>query len=368
MCSSKLMTLFDYLLIILLILIWWLIKNLKFITPGVQFLQGDHQLFHENNSIFFYKLENLKKAELIDKIQEIDSKKHLEKSTINKLSLSEIRKLYFKKVIFLISKMWTFLSKLTIFSIFLKVILNFKLMRFIWILFSSLITFVFGLAYSEIYGFKVIFDEIMNYFSYAIDYIHGFKFYHILTKILTSIKNVNEESIKDQTNTIESVIKTEVKETPSSFMTTNNPSSTGNEISVTENKVNNRWDNKQEVINEYRNKYSILICLFLLAGLTWFLWDDIKLLLSSISPGKPDLGGNEDNKSGFLDYQEEYFHYFKELEVNDNLYDLEVIRAQSNKVEYLDVENSKWVDSPTTPKASSSKLPSSQGVMLPISK
>nr|AWX52936.1 hypothetical protein [Lactarius sp. (in: basidiomycete fungi)] len=306
MCSSKLMTLFDYLLIILLILIWWLFKNLTFMTPGVQFLQGDHQLFHENNSIYLYKLENLKKSELIDKIQEIDSKKHLEKSTINKLSLSEIRKLYFKKVIFLLSKMWTFLSKLTIFSIILNVILKFKLIRFIWILFSSLITFIFGLAYSDVYGFKAICYEIIEYFYYAIDYIHGTKFYHILTKILSSIKDVNEESIIDKTKTIEkqkeeikteiieTVIKEEVKETPSSFMTTNNPSSSGSEVSVAENQDDNRWNNKQEIINGYK-KYT-------------------------------------------------------------------------NKIDYSDVENSKWVDSPTTPKASSSKLPSSQSIMLPVSK
>jgi len=106
----------------------------------------------------------------------------------------------------------------------------------------------------------------------------------------------------------------------------------------------------------------------LLADLTWFFLDDIKTFVTSISPRKPDLGGNENSDSNLLDYQEEYSNYFKELDTNEELYDLEVIRAQSNKIEYLDVENSKWVDSPTTPKASSSKLPSSQSVMLPVSK
>jgi hypothetical protein len=37
-------------------------------------------------------------------------------------------------------------------------------------------------------------------------------------------------------------------------------------------------------------------------------------------------------------------------------------------VEYIDVENTKWEDSPTTPKASTSKLPDRDVVMIPISK
>jgi hypothetical protein len=64
-------------------------------------------------------------------------------------------------------------------------------------------TFIFGLAYSDIYGFKVIFDEIIESFSFFIDYIHNTKFYHIFIKILTSIKGVNEELIKEKTDSIE---------------------------------------------------------------------------------------------------------------------------------------------------------------------
>ena len=167
------MILLNYLWIILLILIWWIFRNLNFVTPSVQLIQGVP--YNENFSILYTKLENLKKSELIEKIQEIDSKPHLEKSTINKFSLTEIRKLYFKKLSFLFSKMWTFLSKFKIVSIILMLILRFKLIRFIWILISSLMTFIFGLAYSDIYGFKVIFDEIIESFSFFIDYIHNTK-------------------------------------------------------------------------------------------------------------------------------------------------------------------------------------------------
>jgi hypothetical protein len=73
------------------------------------------------------------------------------------------------------------------------------------------------------------------------------------------------EILENKTEKIEVKIeKIEVKETPSSILTTNNQSSTGSEISIEENKNNHRGTNKQEIINGY----SILISLFILAGLS----------------------------------------------------------------------------------------------------
>ena len=59
--------------------------------------------------------------------------------------------------------------------------------------------------------------------------------------------------------------------------------------------------------------------------------------------------------------------------MNEELYDLDEIKSQDKdkSIEYSEVEKIKWEDSPTTPKASTSKLPldsSKVGVMLPISK
>jgi hypothetical protein len=72
----------------------------------------------------------------------------------------------------------------------------------------------------------------------------------------------------------------------------------------------------------------------------------------------------------FLNHEEEYKQYFKEISTNEELYDLDVIRSQDKgkTIDYIDVENIKWEDSPTTPKASTSKLPETHGVMLPISR
>jgi len=88
---------------------------------------------------------------------------------------------------------------------------------------------------------------------------------------------------------------------------------------------------------------------------------------------KPDDDGSTTTESPvFLDQQEEYKQYFREMSTNEELYDLDVIRSQGKDkvVDYSDVENTKWEDSPTTPKASNVPLNSSSnpGVMLPISR
>ena len=146
-------------------------------------------------------------------------------------------------------------------------------------------------------------------------------------------------------------------------MTGNDQSSTGSEISTTESEDNIRRTNKQEI----NNKYIVLVSLLILSGLAWFFWDDITDFLSP----KPDLGGgNEKTNISPIDYRDEYNLYFKEVELNQELYDLEVIKTQSKgkDIDYSDVENIKWKDSPTTPKASSSKLPANPVLMIPISK
>jgi len=158
-------------------------------------------------------------------------------------------------------------------------------------------------------------------------------------------------------------------------LTTNNPISTRNETSIESNQNNIGQFNKQEIINEYK-KYIILVSLLILAGLGWFFWEDVKPILNFFRKRKPDSStSNENNLPELLDPSEEYPEYFREvksIEVEEELYDLEVIRNQveGNKkaVDYSQIEIDKWTDSPTTPKAGPSKLPTNQGIMVPISK
>lgn len=102
-------------------------------------------------------------------------------------------------------------------------------------------------------------------------------------------------------------------------------------------------------------------------------WYKTFFFFSNLKKGKPDLGVDDsntpENKIDIIDHQEEYEQYFKELATNEELYDLDVIRSQSKGkgIDYSEVEKYKWEDSPT-PKASMSRLPSEQTIMVPISK
>jgi len=91
-------------------------------------------------------------------------------------------------------------------------------------------------------------------------------------------------------------------------------------------------------------------------------------MFKNVTPGDDDSTTTE--APNFLDPQEEYNRYFKELESSQELYDLDVIKSQNKGtvIDYSDVEKTKWGDSPTTPKASTSKLPETHGVILPFSK
>jgi hypothetical protein len=125
------------------------------------------------------------------------------------------------------------------------------------------------------------------------------------------------------------------------------------------------------LLSPYYKNFGILFSLIVLAGLGWFFWDDIKPLLSLniFRKRKPGSSENiESNNPDLLDYPEEYGHYFKEIEVNEELYNLEQVRTQAKgkTVDYSDINLDKWIDSPTTPKAGSSKLPSKEVLMIPI--
>lgn len=111
-------------------------------------------------------------------------------------------------------------------------------------------------------------------------------------------------------------------------------------------------------------------------GLIYIYWDSINELFKNVKPSDgndtSDSSSNGRNSPLYMDPQEvEYRKYFKEVDENQELYDLDVVRSQDKgkAVDYSEVENIKWEDSPTTPKPSKSfELPKDPGIMLPISK
>jgi hypothetical protein len=68
-------------------------------------------------------------------------------------------------------------------------------------------------------------------------------------------------------------------------------------------------------------------------------------LFKNVTPdlGKDEDGSNTSNSPVFTTHQEEYENYFKELDSNQEMYDLDVIRNQNKStiVDYSDVEKSK---------------------------
>jgi len=85
-----------------------------------------------------------------------------------------------------------------------------------------------------------------------------------------------------------------------------------------------------------------LLCLFsVFLYLNFWIWDYINELFKNV---KPDLGKDENedgsNTPVFLDPQDEYKQYFRELSTNEELYDLDVIKSQDKgkAIDYSDVE------------------------------
>lgn len=262
------MTIFNYLLLILLIIIWILYKNLSLQTQGVQFFQGDHKLLNKNYYIDYMKLEKLTKLELVKRIKELDSKNFLDYSKVNKLAIKDLWKLCIKILSNLFNNFIKLFTKISLFSIFFTLFSKFKVIKYIWNIFYLFLVSIFGVAISDTYGFKVIFEEFINYWDKYIIFIQETKFYQIISKILTSYKSIEETgSIKTEEIQIDEEIKKE---------------SVSNQYwKSDENKITSIEDNRQnirdtsEVDSFYYNKYFIITISIISLSLIYYYWDNI---------------------------------------------------------------------------------------------
>jgi hypothetical protein len=66
-------------------------------------------------------------------------------------------------------------------------------------------------------------------------------------------------------------------------------------------------------------------------------------LIKNVKPDDDDSSTTTTETPVFLDREDEYKKYFKELSSNEELYDLDVIRYQNKgeNIDYIDVENTK---------------------------
>lgn len=330
-----------------------------------------------NTSLVFIKPETLTKTELVEKFKELSSSKtlkDLKKDEVNtdknKITFKEFLKTYYSKISNFIIKYKNFITKIALFTILIKYFRKIKLLRFLFRIINYIFLSTLGIFISDIYGLKEIIAEIEYYWMNYVNFIHESKIYKTLVKIFHIVSDENKsEVIEDKSKIVEnkSELIEDLLKSKSNLNDSEIPSS-GNELK-NEKIVHDKTSGGDEKENWFELKKYFLIGISIVSlTFIYIYWDSISELIKNV---KPDDSSSDGSKTPiFLDPQEEYGKYFKEIEINKELYDLEVIKAQNKgkSIDYLDVENTKWEDSPITPKASTSKLPQSQGVMLPISK
>ena len=338
-----------------------------------------YKITTENCSLVFIKPENLTKTELVEKFKKLSSSKSLKdlkKDEVNKVNKDENKitfkdflKTYYSKISSFIFKFKILITKITLFTILIKYLRKIKLMSFIFRIINYILLSTFGIFISDIYGLKEIIVQIEYYWMEYVNFIHESKIYKTLVKIFYFVNDNKSEVIENKSEIInDKVVENKFE---SKIIKSELPSS-GTELK-NEKIIHDKSSGGNEKENWFELKTYFLIGISILSlGLIYICWDSISELFNK---NKPDLDGDEGGSNTtetpvFLDHEEEYKKYFKELSTNEELYDLDVIKNQNKGkvVDYSDVENTKWNDSPTTPKASSSKLPEKDGIMLPFLK
>ena len=326
------------------------------------------------DGLVLIKPENLSKTELVEKFKELSSSNSLkelknikneDKKDEDKITFKNYLKSYFIRLSAFILKYKILISKLALFTILIKYFRKFKLMRFIFRIINYFLLSTFGIFISDIYGLREIITQIEYYWIEYVNLIHENKIYKTLIKIFHVVADENKsEVIEDKVVENKSEI---IKYKSESKIINSEIPSSGRELK-NEKIVHDKTSGGDEKENWFKlNKYFWIGLSIVSLSLIYIYWDSISELFKNVKPD--DDGSNTPETPIFTSHQEEYEEYFKEIEANNELYDLDVIRAQNKgkAVDYSDVETAKWGDSPTTPKPSTSKLPERDVVIIPVS-
>lgn len=328
-----------------------------------------------NNGLVFIKPENLSKTELVEKFKELSSSKSLkdlknikneDKKDENevKKTLWEYLKSYFLRLsafIFKYKNLISFMNKIALFTILIKYFRKIKLIRFTFRIINYIFLSIFGIFISDIYGLNEIILQIEYYWINYVKFIHESRIYKTLIKIFHVVTDENKpEVIEDKFTEIENKFESKIinSELPSS----------GTELK-NEKIVHDKTSGGNEKENWFKiDKFFWMGLSIISLGLIYIYWDSINELFKNVKPDDDSSEGS--NTPIYLDPKEEYQKYFKEMDTNQELYDLDVIKAQNKGkvIDYSEVENTKWEDSPTTPKPSTYKLPERDSIILPISR
>lgn len=331
------------------------------------------------NGLVFIKPENLTKTELVEKFKELSSSKSLkdlknikneDKKDEDKITIKEFLKSYYFRLSSFYFKFKNLITKIALFTILIKYFRKIRIMRFIFRIINYIFLSTFGIFISDIYGLKEIIAQIEYYWMEYVNFIHESKIYKTLVKIFHVVTDENKsEVIENKSEVIEDKSKVVENKSESKIINSEIPSS-GRELK-NEKIVHDKTSGGDEKENWFElNKYYWIGLSILSLTLMYVYWDSIIELLKHKIPDDDDDGSTTIDSPVYVNHEKEYEKYFKELSHEEELYDLDLIRHQNKgkTIDYNDVENTKWEDSPTTPKPSTSKLPERQAIILPISK
>ena len=321
------------------------------------------------------------KTELVEKFKELSSSKSLndlkniksedKKKDGDKITFKNYLKSYYIRLSGFILKyknLITLMNKIAFFIILMKYFRKFKLMRILIRIINYIFLSTLGIFISDVYGITEVIAGIEYYWMEYVNFIHESKIYKTLVKIFSVVRDENKSEVIESKVVVNNseIIKEPLKSETISKL--NELPSSGRELK-NEKIVHDKTSGGDEKENWFKlNKYFWIGLSIFSLSLIYIYWDSISELFKNVKPD--DDGSNTPETPIFTSHQEEYEEYFKEIETNNSLYDLDVIRAQNKgkAVDYSDVETTKWGDSPTTPKASTSKLPETHRVMIPFSK
>jgi len=179
--------------------------------------------------------------------------------------------------------------------------------------------------------------EIEYYWMEYVNFIHESKIYKTLVKIFNIVTDENKsEVIEDKSKVVENKFESEIikSEIPSN----------GRELK-NEKIIHDKSSGGDEKENWFKlNKYYWIGLSIVSLSLIYIYWDSIIELIKNVKPDDDDSSTTTTETPVFLDREDEYKKYFKELSSNEELYDLDVIRYQNKgeNIDYIDVENTKW--------------------------
>lgn len=216
-------------------------------------------------------LKNYTKAELISKLNNVKQNNNNNKDSIFTIFMT------------LLLTIKSFLIKITLIALIIKIFRKYSILRKIFTIINTILFSIFGFSLIDIYEIEFLskfFNNIINVFS---------KFHENILEIFgkkvelpsksESMRRIPKETIGIQTS-----------------------NESNNKIIERFTKIIHKEEVKPEVIQDdtpyYKNKYIIIAGLLILSGITWYFYDDIRPIGSSILAWINILKSKPDNDPG----------------------------------------------------------------------